>query len=76
MANSPNRIHGTVDEMFDIRANAPKPVNNDTTIYAIYKETNCWNLQCCKITRGGSIQTWDMIQIPKNGCTLRFIRNE
>ena len=76
LANSPNRIHGSVHEMFDIRTNTPKLLNNDTTIYATYEETNCWNLQYCKIIRSGSIQTWDMIQIPQNGYTLRFIRNE
>lgn len=40
-ANSPNKIHGSVPEMFDIRTNAPKSVNNDTTIFATYEENNC-----------------------------------
>ena len=71
-----DRIQETVPEMFDIRANAPKPVNIDTTIYVTYEENNCWNLDYCKITRTGSIQTWDMIQFSENGYTLRFIRNE
>jgi uncharacterized membrane protein len=63
-------------EMFDIRPRQYISRNSDTVMYAVYEETNFWNLQYCKVLTNGYVQTWDIIQIPKDKNKINYIRNQ
>jgi hypothetical protein len=63
-------------EMFDIRPKRFIPRNSDTVMYAVYEELNFWNLQYCKVLSNGYVQTWDIIQIPKDENKIHYIRNQ
>jgi len=69
-------INSKTYEMFDIRPKQYISRKTDTVMYAIYEETNFWNLQYCKVLTNGYVQTWDIIQIPKNENKINYIRTQ